>query len=104
MNSALILCAKKTNQTTSFYYNNLGKIQTALFEKENKNGFLFGITENYIKIKIPDSRDFLSGSPLYDNSNRLLGMVSFSDEKYIYYIGIEKFKKTEHIFFIALFY
>ena len=27
--------------------------QTALFEKDNKDGFVYGFTENYIKIKIP---------------------------------------------------
>ena len=27
--------------------------QTALFEQENKNNYLFGFTNNYIKIKIP---------------------------------------------------
>ena len=28
----------------------------ALFETENKNGFLFGFTDNYIKVKIPFSK------------------------------------------------
>ena len=37
----------------NFYHKYLGTVQTALFEKENKNGFLFGFTDNYIKIKIP---------------------------------------------------
>lgn len=51
--------------------------------------FNFGFLPNYpktiyLKIKVQDSRNFLSGSPLYDNSNRLFGMVSFSDEHYIY--------------------
>ena len=68
--------------------------------------FNFGFLPNYpktiyIKIKIPDSRDFLSGSPLYDNSNRLLGMVSFSDEKYIYclpsYYILKTFEKENKI-------
>ena len=30
--------------------------QIALFETENKNGFLFGFTDNYIKVKIPFSK------------------------------------------------
>ena len=51
--------------------------------------FNFGFLPNYpktiyIKIKIQDSLSYLSGSPLYDNSDKLLGMVSFSDENYIY--------------------
>lgn len=37
----------------SFYQKYLQTVQTALFERENKGGFLFGFTNNYIKVKIP---------------------------------------------------
>ena len=37
----------------SFYEKYLDTEHTALFEQENKNGYLFGFTDNYIKIKIP---------------------------------------------------
>ena len=37
----------------SFYEKYLDTEHTALFEQENKEGFLFGFTDNYIKIKIP---------------------------------------------------
>ncbi|MBC8266526.1 MAG: tRNA (N(6)-L-threonylcarbamoyladenosine(37)-C(2))-methylthiotransferase MtaB [Flavobacteriales bacterium] len=37
----------------------LNSVQTALFERENKNGFLFGFTDNYIKVKIPFSKEFV---------------------------------------------
>ena len=68
--------------------------------------FNFGFLPNYpktiyIKIRIPDSTNLLSGSPLYDNSNKLLGMVSFSDEKYIYclpsYYILKTFEKENKI-------
>tara|TARA_B100000524_G_C23641649_1_gene366890 strand:+ start:111 stop:1055 length:945 start_codon:yes stop_codon:yes gene_type:complete len=68
--------------------------------------FNFGFLPNYpktiyIKIKIQDSTNYLSGSPLYDNSNRLLGMVSFSDERYIYclpsYYILKTFEKENKI-------
>ncbi|OUV76090.1 MAG: tRNA (N(6)-L-threonylcarbamoyladenosine(37)-C(2))-methylthiotransferase MtaB [Flavobacteriales bacterium TMED123] len=36
----------------SFYQKYLQTEQTALFERENKGGFLFGFTDNYIKVKI----------------------------------------------------
>ncbi len=36
----------------SFYQKYLQTVQTALFERENKGGFLFGFTNNYIKVKI----------------------------------------------------
>jgi threonylcarbamoyladenosine tRNA methylthiotransferase MtaB len=37
----------------NFYLKSLGKTKNVLFEQEDKNGFLFGFTENYIKIKVP---------------------------------------------------
>jgi len=37
----------------------LGTTQTALMERENKNSFLFGYTDNYIKVRIPFSKDFV---------------------------------------------
>ena len=37
----------------NFYLKSLGTTKNVLFEQEDKNGFLFGFTENYIKIKIP---------------------------------------------------
>ena len=44
---------------TSYYQKYLGTTQTALMEKENKNGFLFGYTDNYIKVKIPFSPELV---------------------------------------------
>ncbi len=45
----------------SFYEKFLHSTQKVLFEHENKNGFLYGFTENYIKVKIKHSIE-LSGS------------------------------------------
>jgi threonylcarbamoyladenosine tRNA methylthiotransferase MtaB len=45
-----ILSEKKLN---SFYEKNLGKKYKVLFEAENKDGFLYGYTENYLKVKFP---------------------------------------------------
>ena len=42
-----------------FYQNYLDTEQTALFEKENREGFLYGFTDNYIRVKIPFSEEFL---------------------------------------------
>ena len=41
------------------YQKYLGTTQTALMEQENKNGFLFGFTDNYIKVKIPYSKELM---------------------------------------------
>ncbi len=37
----------------SFNQKNLNSVRSVLFEDENKNGFLHGFTDNYIKVKIP---------------------------------------------------
>ncbi|MDI1353904.1 MAG: tRNA (N(6)-L-threonylcarbamoyladenosine(37)-C(2))-methylthiotransferase MtaB [bacterium] len=43
-----ILSAKKLR---AFYDKQRGSSRTAIFEYENKNGFMYGFTENYIKVK-----------------------------------------------------
>jgi threonylcarbamoyladenosine tRNA methylthiotransferase MtaB len=43
-----ILSAKKLR---SFYEQHLNKTRTVLFETENKEGFMYGFTDNYIKVK-----------------------------------------------------
>jgi threonylcarbamoyladenosine tRNA methylthiotransferase MtaB len=45
-----ILSAKKLH---NFYMENKGKTYPVLFESENKDGFLYGFTSNYIKIRTP---------------------------------------------------
>ncbi|MGL4597516.1 MAG: MiaB/RimO family radical SAM methylthiotransferase, partial [Bacteroidia bacterium] len=45
-----ILSAKKLRQ---FYENHLGETRTVLFEHENRDGFMFGYTDNYVKVKVP---------------------------------------------------
>lgn len=45
-----ILSAKKLH---AFYEQNLAKTHAVLFEHENKNGFMFGFSENYVKVKFP---------------------------------------------------
>lgn len=37
----------------AFYESQLGKICTVLFEGENKEGYIHGFTENYVKVKLP---------------------------------------------------
>ncbi len=44
------LSAKKRN---AFYTSQLGKEKTVLFESDNKQGYIHGFTENYIKVKAP---------------------------------------------------
>ena len=37
----------------AFYESQLGTTRTVLFEGENKNGYIHGFTENYVKVKTP---------------------------------------------------
>ena len=37
----------------AFYESQLGTIKTVLFENENKEGYIHGFTENYVKVKTP---------------------------------------------------
>ncbi len=37
----------------SFYESQLGNNRTVLFESENKEGYIHGFTDNYIKVKTP---------------------------------------------------
>ncbi len=45
-----ILSAKKLR---SFYEQHLGETRTVLFEGDNKEGFMHGFTDNYVKVKTP---------------------------------------------------
>ncbi len=49
-----ILSAKKLR---SFYEQQIGKQFTVIFEHENKDGFMYGFTQNYIKVKYPFNAD-----------------------------------------------
>ncbi|MFZ0489306.1 MAG: tRNA (N(6)-L-threonylcarbamoyladenosine(37)-C(2))-methylthiotransferase MtaB [Salegentibacter sp.] len=44
------LSAKKRR---AFYESQLGTVRTVLFEGENKQGYIHGFTENYVKVKAP---------------------------------------------------
>ena len=37
----------------AFYESQIGKTKTVLFEGENKEGYIHGFTENYVKVKAP---------------------------------------------------
>jgi len=54
-----ILSAKKLR---AFYEQNLGKTLTVIFENESKGDFMFGFTENYVKVKHPYSPELVNTS------------------------------------------
>jgi threonylcarbamoyladenosine tRNA methylthiotransferase MtaB len=45
-----ILSAKKLR---SFYEKNLNSTRAVLFEQENRDGFMYGYSDNYVKVKLP---------------------------------------------------
>ncbi len=44
----------------AFYESQLGKELNVLFEGENKKGYMYGFTENYIKVKSPWNPDYIN--------------------------------------------
>ncbi|WP_338358206.1 tRNA (N(6)-L-threonylcarbamoyladenosine(37)-C(2))-methylthiotransferase MtaB [Yeosuana marina] len=44
----------------AFYESQLGTSRTVLFESENKEGYIHGFTENYVKVKTPWNPDFVN--------------------------------------------
>ncbi|WP_460219592.1 tRNA (N(6)-L-threonylcarbamoyladenosine(37)-C(2))-methylthiotransferase MtaB [Psychroserpens sp. MEBiC05023] len=51
------LSAKKRR---AFYENQIGSKRTVLFEGENKEGYIHGFTENYVKVKAPWNPDLVN--------------------------------------------
>jgi threonylcarbamoyladenosine tRNA methylthiotransferase MtaB len=51
INRSRILRDLSTKKRFTFYKKNIGQTRSVLFENDNKNGFLFGYTENYIRVK-----------------------------------------------------
>ena len=52
-----VLSAKKKRQ---FYEQQKGSLRTVLFESENKDGFMYGYTENYIRLKAPFKSEWIN--------------------------------------------
>ncbi|MFB9055728.1 tRNA (N(6)-L-threonylcarbamoyladenosine(37)-C(2))-methylthiotransferase MtaB [Mariniflexile ostreae] len=44
----------------AFYESQLGTTRTVLFESENKEGFIHGFTENYVKVKTPWNPEYVN--------------------------------------------
>jgi threonylcarbamoyladenosine tRNA methylthiotransferase MtaB len=70
-----ILSAKKLR---AFYESQQGKPGTVIFEHENKAGFMFGYTENYVKVKAPYNGELVN-EPIrvmlgdFDEEGNLIG-------------------------------
>jgi threonylcarbamoyladenosine tRNA methylthiotransferase MtaB len=52
-----VLSAKKKRQ---FYEQQKGSQRMVLFESENKDGFMYGFTENYVRVKTPFNEQWIN--------------------------------------------
>jgi threonylcarbamoyladenosine tRNA methylthiotransferase MtaB len=48
-----ILRSLSNKKKRSFYESQIGKIKKVLFESENKKGYIYGFTDNYVKVRYP---------------------------------------------------
>ena len=48
-----MLRALSVKKRRAFYESQMGTSRTVLFEAENKEGYIYGFTENYVKVKFP---------------------------------------------------
>lgn len=73
-----ILSAKKLR---AFYEKNLGKTQTVIFENESKGDYMFGFTENYVKVKHPFDASFVNKEVMvtlesFDEEGNVIGKIA----------------------------
>jgi threonylcarbamoyladenosine tRNA methylthiotransferase MtaB len=66
----------------AFYESQLGSVRTVLFEGENKEGYIHGFTENYVKVKYPWNPELVN--TLHEVTLKKIdddGLVRFEFEK-----------------------
>ncbi|MEZ7993113.1 MAG: tRNA (N(6)-L-threonylcarbamoyladenosine(37)-C(2))-methylthiotransferase MtaB [Flavobacteriaceae bacterium] len=71
----------------AFYETQLGETLTVLFESENKEGFIHGFTENYVKVKTPWNPEFM-------NTLHTVTLNSIDDDGLVRFIFVEELKAT----------
>lgn len=58
--SAVSVCTFFRTRKRHFYEQNIGTVHSVLFEEEEDLGFMYGFTENYIKVKTPYNTDLVN--------------------------------------------
>ena len=71
----------------AFYETQLGETLTVLFESENKEGFIHGFTENYVKVKTPWNPEFM-------NTLHTVTLNSIDEDGLVRFIFVEELKAT----------
>ena len=55
-----------------FYSEHLTSFRPVLFETDNKNGEMFGFSDNYIKVKVPYHRDWVNQIVMIELTDEIL--------------------------------
>ena len=71
----------------AFYETQLGETLTVLFESENKEGYIYGFTENYVKVKTP-------WNPAFINTLHTITLTSIDEDGLVRFNFIEELKAT----------
>jgi len=71
----------------AFYETQLGETLTVLFESENKEGYIHGFTENYVKVKTP-------WNPAFINTLYTITLTSIDEDGLVRFNFIEELKAT----------
>ena len=71
----------------AFYETQLGETLTVLFESENKEGYIYGFTENYVKVKAP-------WNPAFINTLHTITLTSIDEDGLVRFNFIEELKAT----------
>lgn len=71
----------------AFYETQLGETLSVLFESENKEGYIYGFTENYVKVKTP-------WNPAFINTLHTITLTSIDEDGLVRFNFIEELKAT----------
>ena len=71
----------------AFYETQLGETLTVLFESENKEGYIHGFTENYVKVKTP-------WNPAFINTLHTITLTSIDEDGLVRFNFVEELKAT----------
>lgn len=84
-----MLRALSVKKRRAFYESQLGKTKTVLFESENKEGYIFGFTENYVKVKCPWNPDLV-------NTLQLINLTHIDADGLVRFDFVTTDKKTDN--------
>jgi threonylcarbamoyladenosine tRNA methylthiotransferase MtaB len=82
-----VLRGLSVKKRRAFYETQLGETLTVLFESENKEGYIYGFTENYVKVKTP-------WNPAFINTLHTVTLTSIDEDGLVRFNFIEEIKAS----------